>query len=193
MCRAYHCVVSTRVAVAAAFAAVVSGCSSTPSPTPTAASAATPRVRHAPPGPTISADPAWAPLLTISYTTQPETSAARGSCATGYIQTDPKFDAPPPAYRCVYDSYSPTPIVATIGVGYAFSLGSTHCGVSVVQFDGALFVNDLLNANRFAPPINILPWGTMTLVSDDKARFVAVTGEVVTFHAISSIQLPGCA
>lgn len=50
--------------------------------------------------------------VTLHYGGYPETAKERGSCAKGYLQTDPHVDAPGPDFRCVYNASSDDPIHA---------------------------------------------------------------------------------
>jgi hypothetical protein len=71
-------------------------------------------------------------------------------------------------------------------------VGSLHCDVSVVQFDGRLWAADDLSGSRWAVGAGSDPLGTMTLSTSDNARFVSDAGNAVAFHAVSSIRLPIC-
>jgi hypothetical protein len=140
-----------------------------------------------PPGLTIPGPPGSS-LTTIRYTATPETAARRGTCSSGYVEAVP---APGPSepHTCIYDEQSPHPIEAQIGVGYPFVIGMP-CFVTLVQFDGRLFVSDSAPGQSELTPTTGV--GTMTLVSPEHARFVAQDGTVVAFHAVSFVRQPLC-
>jgi hypothetical protein len=140
-----------------------------------------------PPGLTIPGPPGSS-LTTLRYTTTPETAARRGNCSSGYVEVAPP-PSPSQTHTCIYDEESPHPIQAQIGVGYPFVIGMP-CFVTLVQFDGRLFVSDGAPGQSDLTATTGL--GTMTLVSPDHARFVAQDGKVVAFHAVSFVRQPIC-
>lgn len=177
--------VAHRVASLGACAAVLmlAGCDSNPSNVPV-----TPSARPEPPGPSL-AFPSGTQTVLVTYSTRPETASLRGPCPVGYkVYPDP----PGRFISCVYDDYSPSFIPARVGEQYTFSVGSLHCGLSAVQFDGRLWAADDLTGSRWAVAAGPDPLGTMTLSTSDNARFVSDTGDAVAFHAVSSIRLPLC-
>jgi hypothetical protein len=131
--------------------------------------------------------------LTIGYFSRAETAATRGPCGKGYMKVDVSTIAAPHAGpACVYDSYSSPSIRVQPGIGYPFSLGNLHCGLSVVQFDGNLYIPDDLG-QAWSVDAGTQPIGTMTLLASGHARFVGQAGFVDTLHAVSFLRLPGCA
>jgi hypothetical protein len=123
------------------------------------------------------------------YVSRPETADIRGSCPAGYEQ---RPDVPEPAFKCIYDSFSPDPVAAKFGVAYPF-LVHNHCGVQVEQFDDRVFVADGLYPSGTGPGGGRDAFGTMTLTSQDKAQFQGRAGYVVALHAVSAApHMPGC-
>lgn len=149
-----------------------------------------PAVAPLPPGPVVSVPPGTT-LITITYFGRPETAKERGSCPEGYTQGVPPVTSQGAPFRCVYDSFSSDPLTAEIGRAYPFDLGSLHCGLSVAQFDGHLYVPDALGpAWSVGAPSQ---YGTMTLTSANHASFQGMSGSPIPLHAVSSVRLPPCA
>ena len=88
---------------------------------------------------------------------------------------------------CVYDGNSSDPIVARVGTPYPFSLGLLHCGIEPQFFDAAVFI-----VAQASPEGVSTGLGTMTRIDPYHARYVDSDGTVITFVAVSSVQVPGC-
>ncbi len=124
----------------------------------------------------------------MTYEGRAETAQIRGSCPDGYMALTRDPAPPTPLFRCVYDGYSSTPIVARLGVSYPYTLGSLHCGIGPQQFDDAVFITD---GPAFVTPMPT-GFGRVTLTDAYHARYVDRNTVVVTLVAVSSARVPAC-
>jgi hypothetical protein len=106
------------------------------------------------------------------------------------MQVKPLAFSPSSPPSCAYDQFSPNPVRAQIGTGYPFSMG-IPCFVFIAQFDGRLFASDG-EVGWNAAEVSARQFGTMTLITPDRARYVAGDGTVVTFHPVAWVRQPGC-